>query len=135
MVDVTDAANRLRLRYPRSRLPRPLPAILVAVVAAVALGWLLWAALAHSTPAVSARVTAFQVVSDDRIDVVMTVDRPDPRIPATCLVVAQAPDFERVAEQNVAVAATAERLVDVRISLTTLRRATSASVKGCNQAG
>jgi hypothetical protein len=101
----------------------------------VAMAWLIWTATAHSRPVVSAQVAAFEVVSDTRIDITMTVDRRDPSVAVSCLLVAQAKDFDRVAEQNVRVEATAEPLVDVTISLTTLRRATSASVKGCDRAG
>jgi hypothetical protein len=132
---VNDTAERLRQRYPKSRVPRPVLITLIGMLAAVSLGWLVWSATVHSAPAVSGRVLGYQVISDTRIDVTMTVDRRDPSVPVSCLLVAQSTDFDRVAEQHVPVAATAERLVDVTISLTTVRRATSASVKGCNQAG
>jgi hypothetical protein len=108
---------------------------LVGALAVVSLGWLVWTASVHSDPVVSGQVASFRVVSDTRIDVTMTVDRPDPSIPVSCLLIAQSVDFDRVAEQNVAVEATAERLVDVTVSLTTLRRATSASVKNCVESG
>ena len=130
---VTDPSQRLQERYPRPRLSRPVLVALVGSLAAVALAWLLWVASVHSAPAVSAQVAGFSVVSNTRVDVTMTVDRPDPSLPATCLLVAQSVDFDRVAEQQVRIGPTAERLVDVKISLTTLRRATSASVKGCAQ--
>lgn len=130
-----DAAERLRRRYPRSRLPRPALVILVGLLAAAAMGWLIWAATVHSAPAVAAQVLGYRVVSDTQIDVTITVDRPDPSLPVSCRLVAQASDFDRVAEQDVRVEGTAERLVDVTISLTTLRRATGASVNGCDLTG
>ena len=50
---MSDAAERLRLRYPPPRVPRPVVVALVAAGAAVGLGWLIWAALFHATPAVA----------------------------------------------------------------------------------
>jgi hypothetical protein len=129
---VTDAAERLRRRYPPPRLPRPVLVAMVAVGAAVGMAWLIWAALVHSTPAVSADVSSFEVVSDTRMKVTMTVQRSDPSVVATCRVIAQATDFQPVAEQQVPVPASSAELVDVTLELTTLRRATSASVSGCD---
>ncbi|HEU5484413.1 MAG TPA: DUF4307 domain-containing protein [Microlunatus sp.] len=127
-------AERLARRYPKPRLPRWLLVVLVAVLAAVSLGWLIWAATVHSNPAVSGNVPSYVVVSDTRIDVVVTVDRPDPSIPVVCRVSAQAADFQPVGEVNLAVEATAERVVDVDVSITTLRRATTATVRECSPA-
>ena len=71
-------------------MPRPFLLLAIGIGVAVALGWLIWAALFHSRPAVAARVSAFTVVSDTVIDVTLTVDRRDPTQPATCRVLAQA---------------------------------------------
>jgi hypothetical protein len=128
---VTDAAERLRRRYPPPRMPRAVLVGLVTVGAALALGWLVWAALGHATPAVSAQVSAFEIVSDTRVEVTMTVQRADPSVAATCRVIAQSTDFQPVAEQQVEVPASAVALADLQVELTTLRRATSASVTGC----
>ena len=64
---MSDAAERLRLRYPPPRVPRPVVVVLVVVGAALGLGWLIWAALFHATPPVSGQMSAFQVVSDTEI--------------------------------------------------------------------
>lgn len=125
------AAERLARRYPPPRLPRPVLVGLVAAGTALGLGWLVWAALAHATPAVSAQVSAFTVVSDTTIAVTMTVQRADPSVPATCRVIAQSPDFQPVAEEEVPIPASTVALADIDLTLTTLRRATSASVSGC----
>lgn len=61
----------------------------------------------------------------------MTVQRPDPSVAATCRVIAQSTDFQPVAEQEVEVPASAIALANITLKLTTLRRATSASVTGC----
>ena len=103
---MSDVAERLRRRYPRPRLPRPLLVVAIGIGAAIALAWLIWAALFHARPAVAAQVSAFSVVSDTAIEVTLTVDRRDPGLPVTCRVLAQAADFSAVGEQQVSVAAT-----------------------------
>jgi hypothetical protein len=128
---VTDAAERLRRRYPPPRLSRPVLVALVAAVSAVGLAWLVWAALLHANPEVTAQVSSFRVVSDTTMEVTMTVQRSDPGVAATCRVIAQAVDFQPVAEQEVAIEPSTIKLGDVSLRLTTLRRATSASVSGC----
>jgi len=103
----------------------------IGAAVAVALGWLIWAALFHSRPAVAAQVSAFTVVSDTAIDVTLTVDRRDPAQPVTCRVLAQASDFSPVGEQQVVVAGTTARVVNQKLTLVTLRRAVTATVEGC----
>jgi hypothetical protein len=128
---VSDVADRLRRRYPAPRVPRPVLVIAIGIGIAIALSWLIWAALYHSRPAVAAQVSAFTVVSDTAIDVTLTVDRRDPARPVTCRVLVQAADFSPVAEQQVAVAGTTARVVDQKLTLVTLRRAATATAKGC----
>jgi hypothetical protein len=125
-------AERLRLRYPRPRLPRPLLVALVAVGVLAAGGWLIWVASVRSAPPVAARITAYTVVSDTRITATLTVDRPDPSRPVACRVLSQAVDYQPVAEELVRIPASPYRVVDVQVELTTLRRATTAVVKDCS---
>jgi hypothetical protein len=129
---VTDAAERLRRRYPKSRMPRPLLLGLISVGVVLGMTWLVWTALEHSRPAVAAHVQAFRIDSDTAVSVTITVERRDPSVPATCRVLAQAVDFQPVGEQQVTIAASADPLVDVSLVLTTLRRATAVVVKGCS---
>lgn len=129
---MTDAAERLRRRYPRNRVPRPVLLSLVGALALVFGGWVLWSAWYHAHPAVVGQVTAFQVLGNDKMAVTLTVDRPDPAVPARCRVIAQALDFQPVAEQQVQVPPSVHQTVEVRLTLTTLRRATSASVQECS---
>jgi hypothetical protein len=128
---VSDVAERLRRRYPPPRVPRPVLMVMIGLGVAVALGWLIWVALFHSRPAVTAQVSAYSVVSDTAIDVTLTVDRRDPAQPVTCRVLAQAADLSNVGEKYVAVGATTLRVVDLKLTLVTLRRATVATVEGC----
>jgi hypothetical protein len=119
------------LRYPPPRVPRPVLVALVAVGAAVGLAWLVWAALFHSTPAVAGQMSGFRVVSDTEIVVTLTVDRRDPAQPVTCVVLAQGEDFAPVGEQQVPVPGATAPVVNTEVRLVTLRRAVTASVKGC----
>ncbi len=126
------AAERLALRYPPPLVRRRTKVVLVAVATLVALSWLVWTALLHADPAVSGDVAGYQVVSDTSIEVTMTVQRSDPSRPATCSLLAQSTDFQPVAESVVAVEASTHQVVDVPVTLTTLRRATSVTVRSCS---
>ena len=128
---MSDVAERLRRRYPRSRMPRPLLIALVGVGVTIAVCWLVWAALFHSRPPVAAQVAAYTVLSDTSISVTLTVERRDPSQPVTCRLLAQAADFQPVAEEEIAVEASTAKVVDVPITLVTLRRAATAVTKGC----
>jgi len=128
---VTDTAERLSRRYPKSRMLRPLLVGLISVGVVLAMTWLVWTALLHSRPAVAAHVQAFRIDSDTAVSVTITVERRDPSLPATCRVLAQAVDFQPVGEQQIQIAASGDPLVDVNLVLTTLRRATAVVVKGC----
>lgn len=128
------AADRERLarRYPKPLIPRLLIVAVIAVIAAGSLFWLVRTAAVHSQPVVTAKVTGFTVVSDTRIDATVTVDRADPSVAVVCRVSAQATDFQPVGEVNLAVPPTSARVVDADVSITTLRRATTAVVRECS---
>ena len=128
---MTDAGERLRRRYPKSRMPRPLLWGLISVGVVIAMTWLVWTALLHSRPAVAAHIQAFRIDSDASVSVTLTVERRDPSMPATCRVLAQAADFQPVGEQQVPIEASRDRVVDVNFVLITLRRATTVVAKGC----
>lgn len=123
-------AARLRRRYPPPRVPRLVKTGLVTVFVAGAVGWLLWTATIHSRPPVAGQITSY-VAAATSIDVIFTVDRREPSRPVSCHVVAQAADFQVVGESDVPVEASEVRLVDVTTTVQTVRRAVSASVKGC----
>jgi hypothetical protein len=130
-VDAAAVAERLARRYPPPRVSRRTKIVITAVATLVALTWLVWAALLHAEPAVAGQVASYDVVSDAAIDVVITVQRSDPSKPATCRLIAQSTDFQPVAEQEIAVPASRVKVADIDVELTTLRRATSASVRSC----
>ena len=124
-------AERLARRYPPPRVSRGAKVVMVAVATLVALGWLVWAALLHAEPAVTGQVASYKVLSDTSIQVEITVQRRDPSKPASCRLLVQSTDFQPVAEQEVPIGPSAYEVVDVPVTLTTLRRATSPSVKSC----
>ena len=128
---MTDAAERLRRRYPKPRMPRALLVGLIAAGVVLALTWLIWTALEHSRPTVAAHVQAYRITSDRAASVTLAIERRDPSIPVTCRVLAQAIDFQPVGEKQVPVAASSDRVVEINVELRTLRRATAVVVKGC----
>jgi hypothetical protein len=128
---MSDAAERLRRRYPPPRVPRPVVVGAVAVGAVVGLAWLVWAALFHATPAVAGQMSGFRIVSDTEIVVTLTVDRRDPAQPVTCRVQALGQDYGSVGEQRVQVPGTVAPVVNTQVKLVTLRRAMTASVEDC----
>jgi hypothetical protein len=131
---MSDAAERLRRRYPKSRMPRPLLVALIGVGVVLALTWLIWTALRHSQPVAAAHVQAFTISSDTSVSATIAVQRRDPSVPVTCRVLAQAADFQPVGERQVPIAASDRQVVDVNLALTTLRRATTVVIKGCTVA-
>ncbi len=126
----TDAA-RIARRYPPRRTPRWAWVPLAVALALVGLLWLVWSGLYGANPAVSARVSAFHVVSDTQVDAVVTVQRPHPSSVARCTVTAKAVTYETVGELPVEIAGSPDELVDVPVSLRTFKRATSVDVGGC----
>ena len=121
---------RIAARYPR---PRRWPLITLGVVFAVLLGsWTLWTATWHANPPVSAQVLSFDIVSDSEVHVVLHVDRPDPGRAGVCTVISQAENYQQVGELDVQIEPGTERLTDVTVTIRTISRATSASLKSCH---
>ena len=104
---------------------------LISVGVVIGLTWLVWTALLHSRPIAAGHIQSFEITSDSSVSVTIAVERRDPSLPATCRVLAQASDFQPVGEQQVPVAASSDRVVEVTAAFTTLRRATAVVVKGC----
>ena len=93
-----EAAARLARRYPPARPNRWWIPVALALAAAGA-AWLVWAGTYGAT-GITARVDAFDVRSDTVIAVTVTVDRPDPRSGADCLLFAQAVEAGIIASSN-----------------------------------
>ena len=130
----SDEATLLRERYGAPpRWSRPVAIALVSVVALVGLAWLLWAALAGSSPLVSAQVQRFEVASEHRISVTLTVERREPEA-VRCEVYAQASDHSVVGERTFEIPAGGASRVTVEKTITTEREAVNALLRGCEVA-
>ena len=103
------------------------------IVALVA--WVVWVAINKASPSVTGRVDSFAVVSDTETRARITIDRPDPSVPARCLLFVQAVTYERVGEKYVDVPAGSERLTALDVSVRTFKRGTSITVEACGPVG
>ncbi len=103
----------------------------VAVVAAVALGWLIWAMLFHSRPLARSELVSFQVNSEHSATATMTVVRRTADVEASCLLRAQAEDHSTVGELNVTVDSSEPETATLTETIRTERRATSVMAVGC----
>lgn len=133
MGSVTQQSNaeRLARRYPPSRTPRWLWIALAAILAVVGGTWMLWSAIYGANPAVSAKIVAFTVTSDQTVDVRLTTQRPDPAVPATCTVIAQAVTYDTVGQYPLELGPGTTTLEDHDITIRTIKRATSVSIQSC----
>jgi len=124
-------AARTAVRYPRPTRRRPFLIVVVAVVAAIGLGWLVWAAYEHADPAVSGDIRVFSIPSAQKVTFTLTVQRRDPSVPVSCAVIAQASDFETVGQRTISLPGATTQLVDLPEEMKTIRQATSVSVSQC----
>lgn len=109
---------------------RPLAVGLTALLVLVAGGWLLWAALYHSSPAVSARLRAFEVLGDGVVSATIDVER-EPGVAAVCLLEAQASDHFVVGERQVRIPPGPQEALTRTYRIETERPATNAVLDGC----
>ncbi len=128
-----DEIARIAARYPKRRRWFGWVVGFVAVVLGTI--WIIWSGTFHANPAVAGQVKAFEVLSDTEVRVVLTVDRPDPSVRGSCHVIAQAVNYQQVAELDVDVPPSTQRLVDIDVVLRTINRATSASLQSCKAIG
>ncbi len=98
-------------------------------VAVVFLGWLGWTAVVHSTPEVESELVTFDIVDDHTATALISVNRRDDDVAATCLVRAFAEDHSVVGEESWTPEGEGEQETDVTIR--TEREATSVELVGC----
>jgi Domain of unknown function (DUF4307) len=124
----------LAARYGR-RTPLRRPAVIaVALLAAAGIGWLIWVAVAHSSPPVASRLLSFSVDSPTAVSATIQVERTED-VEASCRLQAKATDFAIVGETTVKVPADAPRRQTMRVTITTQRPATAAVLVGCTTPG
>jgi Domain of unknown function (DUF4307) len=132
---VTDPlAARYGRPYRRGTPLRRPDVIAVALLAAAGIGWLIWVALAHSSPPVSSRLLSFSVDSPTAVSATIQVERTEDA-EASCRLQASAADFAIVGETTVRVPADAPRRQTVRVTITTQRPATTVVLVGCTTPG
>ncbi|HET7327901.1 MAG TPA: DUF4307 domain-containing protein [Nocardioidaceae bacterium] len=114
----------------RRRWTRPATVAGVAVLAVVAAGWVVWAALYHADPEVASRVQAFEVTSSREVKVTIAIER-DPGTTVFCLIKAQAGDHSVVGEREVVVPGGSKTSLTRTYVVTTEREATAGVLDGC----
>jgi hypothetical protein len=125
----------LAARYGRaSRSGRRVGIAVAVVVAVAATGWLVWATVSHSTPAVRSQLVAFEVRSEHQVTARLTVVRQAEDTDASCRLRAVAEDHAVVGELTVEVDS-GSRTQTVRPSIRTERRATTVELVGCTAPG
>jgi len=127
-------AQRMAQRYGTDRPRRR--ALVVAVVAVVATGflvWVGWAAWFHSDPAIDASVSSYDVIGTHEARIKVAAQFRDDDVEGSCLVRATAKDHTIVGELNLTVAELREargRWIPIR----TEREATTVTLVRCTSA-
>lgn len=123
--------ERIARRYPARRNPLTDWRLWAVLLGTIGLGWIGWVALEGAVPPVSARVDAFQVISDTEIEVTVAMEREDVSRGARCLLFVQAVTYERVGELEVTVPAGGESHTRQVVTVRTFKPGTSADVESC----
>ena len=105
---------------------RPVTVAVVAVLASVALAWLLWAAFVESTPKVESQLDGFEVVDDHAVTVRVDVRVSSGTSGVSCTVEALASDHSVVGELHFRPSSGMNQL-----RVRTDRRASAIDVPGC----
>lgn len=121
--------QRVENRYPRRR--RAPWVVVIVVLAAVLVGWTVWAGTHHATLPIRASLHGYTVVSDSRVDVTIALHRPDPSVEGSCLLVATDADHVRVGETTVRFAPSDSKDQTVKASVRTFSRAVTAELESC----
>jgi hypothetical protein len=126
---VSSTSERYGSRPPWQRV---LGLSLAAAVALAGLGWLVWVAWFHATPAVTSELITFEVVDDHTVSARIQVRLADGEDAARvrCVVQAQALDHTTVGEVTITPTPGTN---EVRVR--TERPATSVSLEGCTAPG
>ncbi|MGO4255983.1 DUF4307 domain-containing protein [Marmoricola sp. RAF53] len=124
-------SDLLQERYGAAKPGRRLAVIVASTLLAVAfLAWLAWAAWFHSSPALDAELTAYDVTGTHEVKVKVVPQVRDDQVRGTCLVRATAADHTIVGELNLTVADLQEQQGHW-IPLRTERRATTVELVRC----
>ena len=83
-----DYNDRYGIRPPRAWLPYAVVLLLSGVI------WTIWAGVHQAVPAVSSKLLAFDNTDRRNIEIRYILNRQDPSMPATCILIAR--DFDKV---------------------------------------
>ncbi len=132
---MTAGPERLQERYGAPPpWARPLTIAVVGLVAALALGWLVWAAADHAEQPLSSELVSFEVVDAHSVRVRIQIDYAE-GVTARCRVTAQASDHGVVGDLTFAAPADRGDTLTVVKTIVTERAATTAVLLGCAPAG
>lgn len=107
--------------------------VLVAIVAAVGLGWLLWSASYFANPVANVTLIGYQVVDDGHVTVRYSVNR-DPALRLQCTLQAQDELHDPVGQVTVTVPAGPPSTVSRVDTIRTTARAVTGFVVDCAKA-
>lgn len=134
MTTTADDRARIAARYPAARSPHATWVVVACLLAAVLGGWMTWAGLHGANKPVDADVHGFTVPSDTEARATLRVQRKDPARPVTCTVEATGDNFVKVGEREVAIAPGTDKITLAEVSLRTIHKATTVTVRGCRTA-
>jgi hypothetical protein len=118
-------------RYGTRRTPRWLPAALLGLVVAAALGVAVVGYRNFGAPPIEGRQTAFTVVDDGSVKITFQVVRDQPQRPAVCIVRARSADGDETGRKEVYLPAGASSVLATTV-LRTSRRPVTGEVFGCS---
>lgn len=121
----------LSSRYGTRDRPTWLWPVIAVIGIAVGVAFAAW--VGFQDRPVTAKVWAYEVVDDHRVDVTLDVNRPDP-IDVRCTVYAQAQDHSLVGEKTVEVPAADAQQSRLTIRVQTERRAVTGVLRTCEPA-
>lgn len=123
-------AEYLRRRYGSHTRDRRTLWLLAGLLAAVAVAWFVWQAIALQQPSVSAEGVALDVVSESEAAVTFNVTT-TPGLTVSCTVRALTENLTEVGVKEVTIGPVTDTLTTVTTSVATIQRATGASVGDC----
>lgn len=113
-----------------SRARRPLVITVAVLLAAAAVGWLVWAT-SHGRPQVQSALLSYDVAGEHSAQAKLTVVRRDTGVHASCLLRAMAEDHSVVGELTFTVDRSSPASLTTKKVLRTERRATAVQLVGC----
>lgn len=124
-------AARIASRYPAASPLRRWAPLGIGALAALFLGWVVWAGIQFAASEVAGRVATVTIVDQFHSTAVLHVDRSDPRRPASCHVVAKSEDYQVVAELDVPVPPSPDHVTSVTVEIRTVRTPAAVEVTSC----